>query len=199
MKKIIWILVVLVFIGYLVISNQNSVAKREAKKAEVKEIEHDTYKAVSQLVNRTTAIKDWDSKLSRGKVDRWQPILTFELEKLWLQPRPILFPGAIKDIASLDQLHYTITIERNAYGNFKHRFDTELQLSLVSSKKIIDVFLEKHPDLFKEYIIENNVAVVARVKSIRTIDIPGEEGKYEQIKIGDGDLIEIMFTGDVEI
>jgi hypothetical protein len=78
----------------------------------------------------------------------------------------------------------------------KYKFGTVLQLSLVSSKDIVDTFLSKHPDLFKRRY-NNGVAVVARIYSIRTLSIPGKEGIREEVKIGDGELVDIMYTGRV--
>jgi len=61
----------------------------------------------------------------------------------------------------------------------------------------VDSFLKEHPDLFKDYGLKNGVAVVARIYSIRTIYVPEEEGECEEMKIGDGKLIDILYTGDV--
>ena len=44
----------------------------------------------------------------------------------------------------------------------------------------------------------NSVAVIARVNTIRTIYISGEEGARDEVKIGNGVLIDILFTGDVQ-
>ena len=65
----------------------------------------------------------------------------------------------------------------------------------IASKEIVDSFLRKHPDLFKRF--NDSVAVVARIYSIRTINIFGEEGQRREVKIGDGELVDIRYTGDV--
>lgn len=77
-------------------------------------------------------------------------------------------------------------------------FDTELQLSLVSSQDKIDSFLKKNPALFKDDGFNNGVAVVARVYSIRTLHILGENGEREEVKIGDGELVDILYMGNVQ-
>ncbi len=172
-------------------------AKREAERAEEEKTELSTKTAVSQMASRTNAVTDWGKNLSKGDKFRLEPILTIELERLWLQQRPILFIGAIKDIATHDQSHYTVLVERSLFGSFEYMFGTKLQLSLVSEKDRLDTFLNGHPDLFKDNGFNNGIAVVAHIDSIRTAYVPGEEGEREEVKIGDGELVDILYTGDV--
>ena len=197
MKKVILIIVVLVVGGYFVNSYLENKATRKAEQAEAKRIEQAAKSAVAQMVSQTNAVDDWVSRLSKGERFRSEPILTVELESLWLQNRPILFIGSIRDIATQDQSHYTISVESNLSGSFEHMFDTELQLSLISEKGRIDSFLKKNPDLFKNYGFNNGVAVVARIKTVRTTYISGAEGAREEVKIGDGELVDILYTGDI--
>jgi len=197
MKRIIWIIVAVVVVGFFFNSYMENRARREADRAEAEKIEQATKTAISQMVSQTNAERDWEATLSKGERFRFEPILTVELERLWLRQRPILFIGSIKDIATHDQLQYVVTIERSLFGGFDYMFGTELQLSLLSEKNKVDSFLKEHPDLFKDYGLKNGVAVVARIYSIRTIYVPEEEGECEEMKIGDGKLIDILYTGDV--
>lgn len=198
MRKIVWIIVVLVIGGYFINSHMEKKAKRKAEQAEAKRIEQITRTAVSKMVSRANAVEDWESPLSKGEQFRFEQILTVELEKLWLQQRPILFIGAIKDIATYDQSQYVVLVERSLFGSFEHMFRTELQLSLLSGKDKIDSFLKEHPDLFKDYGFKNGVAVVARIKSLRSTYLSKENGTREEVKIGDGELIDILYTGDLQ-
>jgi len=195
MKKIIWILVALVVGGYYVNSYIEEKVAREAKRTEDKRIEQATRAAVSAMVLRTNAIDNWESQLNKGKRRRRTPILTVELEWLWLNKEPILFIGVIKDIATHDQTQYKVTVEREGpFSRFEYHFGIGLQLSLISRKEIVDTFLRKHPDIFEYSRRKNGVAVVARISSIRSTSIPGEEW---EVKIGDGELVDIMYTGNV--
>ena len=199
MKKIIWIIVALVIGGYLVNSYLENEAKRDAERAKAKRVKQTIKSAVAEMVSRTGAVDDWDSRLSKGERFRFGSIFTVELEKLWLENHPILFIGNIKDIATYNESHYIVLIERSLFSSFDYMFGTELQLSLLSSKERIDSFLKQHPDLFKDnaYGFSNGVAVIARVKTIRTTYVPGEEGEREEVRIGEGELVNILYTGDV--
>ena len=197
MKRIIWIIVAVAVVGYFFNSYTENKAKRETDRVEAERIEQATKDAVSQMTSRTNAVRDWEENFSKGEKFRFAPILTVELERLWLQQRPILFIGAIKDIASHNQAQYAVLVERSLFGSFDFMLGTELQLSLLSNKEKIDIFLKEHPDLFKDFGFNNGVAVVARINSIRTTYVTGEEGEREEVKIGDGELIDILYTGDI--
>lgn len=165
--------------------------KEEAEKAESERVTQTIKSAVAESVSRTRAIHDWESRLSRGERFRSEPILTVELERIWLQNRPILFIGSIKDIATHDESRYRVTVERSIFGSFDHMFDTELELSLLSTKEQIDSLLKKHPDLFEDYGFNNGVAVVARIDTIRTIYVSSQEGGRDEVKVGNGELIDV--------
>jgi hypothetical protein len=110
MKKIIWTIVVLVIVGYLATSYFVNKAKHERELAEelaeTKRAEQKLKSAVVEMVSRRGAVDDWESHLSKGESVRLGPILTVELEKLWLGNRPILFVGAIKDVITYNESHY---------------------------------------------------------------------------------------------
>lgn len=197
MKKIIWIIVLLAIAGYFVNSYLEKRAKQEAERAEQKRIEQTTKSLVREMISRTNAIDNWEQQLRKGEEIRVEPILTVELEKLWLVNRPVLFIGAIKDIATQNDLYYTVLVERSLLGSFDMS-GNELQLSLSSPKQQIDAFLGQHPDLFKEDGFNNGIAVIARVKAIRTAYVSGEEGGHNKIKIGEGELVDIVYTGSVQ-
>lgn len=197
MKKIVWAIIAATVVGYFINSYTVNKAKREAEKAEAERIERVTKAAVVQMAAQTNAISDWEETLSNGESFRFEPILTVELERLWLQQRPILFIGSIKDVATYDNSQYAISLERSFYGSLDYMFDTELQLSLLSEKEYVDSFLKKHPDLFKDYGFNNGVAVVARIHAIKTTTVLGEEGEQEEVKIGVGELLDILYTGNV--
>ena len=202
MKTLIWIVVAILVGGYFVNDHLENKAQQEAARAKTERIDQAIKLAVAKLASRNTAVDDWEKVLSDGHGVRFEPILTVELEKLWLTARPILFVGAIKDIATYNEENYTLRIERSIFtkqtvlSNFGFIFGAELELSLHSPKNKIDSFLKKHPTLFKNLGFNNGVAVVAQIRSVRTAYFSGENGEREEVKIGEGELLEILYTGN---
>ncbi len=188
MKNIVWILLVLAGIGLYVNRLTDMKSKEDAKVAEANAIKQASKIAVSKMVMRTNAINDWESKLfNDGKIRR-RSFLTIELEKLWVQDRPILFTGSIKDISTIDASHYRIILETR-----KWRLDS-LELSLISRKPMIDKFIENNPDAVgRSLFSHDDIAVAATIESVRVIDV-AEDGEVEQLRIGEGQLIEIMYA-----
>jgi hypothetical protein len=197
MKRLIGIIVVLLIGAYFVNSFLENKTKEKAKKAEKARIEMATKDAVSQLVKRTNAIDNWEKDLSKGEQYRFGSILTLELERLWLTDRPILFIGSIKDISTIDQENYRIRIERSFFHKLNYMFKTELQLDLQCSKQRIDSLLREHPNLLKDFGFNNGVAFVADIDKIETTIVSGSEDKKEEIRIGKGKCLDMLYIGGV--
>lgn len=197
MKKIVLVIMTAAVVGYFINSYIVIKSEQEAKKAEAERVHNATKAAVSQMATQKNAISDWEETLINGESFRFEPILTIELERLWLQQRPILFIGSIKDIATYDNSQYSVSVERSFYGNLEYMFGTELQLSLLSEKEYIDSFLKNYPELFKDYGFKNAVAVVACINNIETKTVLEADGERVEVKVGVGELVEILYMGDV--
>jgi len=182
--------------AYCINSYLENEAKRELVEAEKQRNWQATQQAVklavAQMASRTSAVSDWASQLSNSK-SLTDPILMVKLERVWLQNHPILFLGNIKDIATLDQLNYTVSV-KNPVG-IRGLRNRKPELSLTAGKERIDSFIKKYPNLFKGRSRREGVAIVARVNSIRTIHIAREGGGTNEIKVGEGELIDIMHIG----
>ena len=113
MSKLIWIALAVVVVGYLVTNSIAEKAEKESIRIEAEKQENATKLAVAKMSKQVNAITDWDKKLSNGESYRFEPILTVELERLWLQQNPILFIGSINDIATHDESHYLLSVERS--------------------------------------------------------------------------------------
>ena len=84
MKRVLWIIVLLSICGYFVRLYLENSTERKTEKAETKRVDQETKSAIEEMVSRTNAINDWEQNLCKGKQFRFEPILTIELEKLWL-------------------------------------------------------------------------------------------------------------------
>ena len=197
-KRAIAIIVIVLVGAYIVNRYFENKAKKEAKRAEAKRIEETISASVSEMVRRTNAIDTWEKVLTKGERFRLERILTVELERLWLTERLILFIGAIKDVVTADKENYRMEIERSLFSSLEHMFGTELQLALQCPKQKVDLFLTEHPNLFKDFGFKNGVAVVADINEIDTKLISSAEGERQEIKIGKGKCIDMIYTGDVK-
>ena len=164
-------------------------AKDEASRAEKVRVERATRAAVAQMISKTNAIDDWEKRITGDKGYRFGTILTVEFERQWLSERPILFIGAIKDIAAFDDTSYTVLVEKEGYRDF----DGSLALSLRCPKKKMDLFLKEHPDMFADFV-DNYVAIAAHVTNIRAVH-EHKDFEEEVLRTGEGDLMDIVYIG----
>jgi len=199
MKRIILIVIALLVGSYFVNSFLDSKSKRQSVKTIENKKDDAIRSSVSDMILKSHAIDKWDKILSKDEAYRDSPIFTIELEKLWLKTQPILFVGVIRDITSYNETTYTVLIERSFYGQFEYTFDTNLQISVHSSKEQIDRFLEQNPTLFKDNYFNDNVAVIAHINNIRNEYFITDEGVRRETKIGEGKLVDILHVGDIKL
>jgi hypothetical protein len=161
-KRVIWIIIIVLIGGYFVNSYLEDKAKLRAEKEEAEQREKASKAAIAQLVKSYDAVDNWEKDLSKGDPLTFTPILTVDLERLWLTNRPILFIGRIKDISTINSDTYRIDIGRGGmFSNIEYMFSTELRLALQCQKQMIDLFLKNNPDLFNNYGLNNRVAAIA--------------------------------------
>ena len=133
-KKIIWIILGIVITGFIINSYMVNYAIKDAKKIDNIRKANAIKSSINDLVSFNGGLNNWEERLGKGEAYRLEPIMTLELEELWLQNRPILFIGYVKDIATYNETFYTLTVEREPFGSSDFEFSTELQLSLHASK-----------------------------------------------------------------
>ena len=190
MKRALLIIIpILLVITYIVYNGVNShlayKVQMEAKKTEKERIEKNVTLAVANLLNKHNAF-DWVKKIEdRKELLGFRPILTVELETLWLTDRPTLFIGTIEDISTFNQEYYMLKIQgrRAVRANY--------ELALKCTKQKVNSLLKEHPDLTRG--VTSGVAVVATIDNIKTV------GGKDEIRIGEGKSIDIVYVEDVRI
>ena len=196
-QRIVWVCVVLALTAWFVKTKVENDRIRDEKRAEIQKIETEIKADVTILKNATGASLNWANTLSDGKNYRLKPILSIELEKVWLNQPPILFPSSLNDIVTLDEMHYQVTFERG--WALEPMLDTKLRLSLKADKKVIDTFMSKNPKLLEDFGFNNNLVVSAKISEIEASQISDNEGVTTEVKTGIGELVGIVFLGDVEL
>jgi hypothetical protein len=128
-RLVLAVLATIVAAGIYYTASENS-KRRRAEEAERTRVHNEMAKTLSLLVQETNAVDDWDKMLGRGQSYRLEPVLSIELERLWMAGRPILFIGSIDDIKSHDASSY----------------DVQFGQSLAASQNISPRFREGEPE-----------------------------------------------------
>lgn len=168
--------------------------RRLLKDTEAKKI------AALQMATRWNAITSWDKSLVSEKRYRNSPILSYEIENLWIRDQPIFFVGTLVDISSADDLHYRVVIERPRYG-FSYFFDTTLRLSLVADRSDVESFIKTNPEVVSQSAdgrLLKRLAVIAKIDSIDTEFHEKSDGSLQAIKIGIGRMEDVTYVSQAE-
>ncbi len=184
---------------YQYVKDERARAEHQRQALRLQQEAKETKAAISELRSKHDAIDDWDKLLSDGQSYRLTPVLSIELERLWKTKRPILFFGTVTNIESAGHDEYHVSVERG-YLAPDYNFVTELRLSLRASKAAVDSFLRLHPRVTSaDYLdtLRSSVAVVANVTSITASDERGSDGERKKVMTAHGELLELVFVGDV--
>ena len=165
----------------------------DVERAEAERITAQTIQAISEMVRRTNAESGWEQSLSSGRMVGVS-VLTIDLEREWIREHPILFTGSVDDVAGHTQPQYTLRM-----GNLTTpgAFEQVLELSLLAPRELVDSFRVEHPAQFEDYGFNNGVAIAARIERIeRAQQHSVLDGYAEDILVGHGALIDMVYTGD---
>lgn len=166
-------------------------SKKNDAEAKHLALENRNRTAIAELAKRYNADDAWPKAFSNGEAARLTPILTIELERYWLTDRPILFLGTIKDIRTEDQDNYRIIVDYAIFSPLNFLFLSQLELSLVCPKVKIDSFMKNEPDFLNDF--GGEVALIAKVDSIEVRYKVNSEGDEEDIKMGKGRCIDLIY------
>ena len=146
----------------------------------------------TDLVRKNAANDSWDRELCQGQPARQAPVLTMELEKVWLTDRPILFVGKIADVRS-EGGDDRLIVDRDMYWAAmlsRPLLTTGLRISVICPKAIMDAFVAANPDYLDA---GNGIAVVAMIDSVETGPTTGAaEGVPAPARVGRGKVVDLL-------
>ena len=186
----IQILSVLIVFVLLICCNGEDSKKASGENSDIDIYDIEISNTIKETIIKTGADVTWISKLCDSDSVRLENIMTIELEELWLSSNPILFYGKVSDIKTVNSEFYEIIIDREWFAFDDFIIQQILQLKLKSPKTIIDSFLIKNPQFIRSW--NKEVAVVSTIKSIDTEWYITKEDTKSEIKIGLGELLEIV-------
>jgi hypothetical protein len=137
LKKLAWIVLLVIVAAYL----WNDYQDKEEKKAKLAEELRAIQASVHNLASRSGAVTDWEEKIAGAEKIRLDPVLTAELQQLWIGSQPILFIGTIEDIAILSKEEYVISVMHEWILSSYMFVSTPLGVRLRCHKKLAEPLL----------------------------------------------------------
>lgn len=190
-----WIVFILitVFLGKSCYDNHlEKEVGRTLKIQNEKRIKSNNTENISKFIKLYDPVVNWGKYLKGYK--RSSQIFTYDLEKLWIGSKPIIFKGELIDIESSSKSTYKITIQDHVMvsRNANLFIDSPIRLSLISNKTIIDVLIKNNPKIKNEW--KNGVIVVANIDSVKAEHITNSNDQIVEMKMGYGELIDISYA-----
>lgn len=147
--------------------------------------------AIADMARSANAITDWPATLANNKTVRISPIMTAELQKLWLGDRPVLFIGSVHDVAINKDGTYQVTVEYNLIGAQFIFVENEMRVSL-NCPESFGKQLIKTAKAAKSPRITADTAVVALIERIEKSTEKGDEGGTRTVYSGIGKCVDAM-------
>jgi hypothetical protein len=94
------------------------------------------YESIIEMAKKANAITDWLESLASEKGLRASPIMTYELQRLWLVDRPVLFIGKIIDIVRNHDGTYQINVRQEKFGGPIIILHNEIRLILTCQESL---------------------------------------------------------------
>jgi hypothetical protein len=133
-----------------------------------------------------TWIKKVDALTSGGA-----NLMTFQLEQLWITPKPILFLGEIEDIQR-EGKGYNIKIKNSLH---EPSLFPEINLSISCPAEQTEGFvryMEEHKD---EFDFEKPIAIITKISSVVT-EKKLSDGQMSDVKVGIGQCLALLPSTD---
>jgi hypothetical protein len=155
-------------------------------------------KAALTLIQKNNANYQWIKELQNRDIST--PLLTADLQKMWIQKNPIFFIGRIQDISIKNSEEYLLKVKYSGFDSFL--IGATLELELICKKELVDDLLSKHKEVIQSFGLGDSILVIADISSVESskIKVESSDGdrkalEEKNIKIGIGKCIALEATG----
>ncbi len=173
--------------------------KKEAIKIERKKVSIEKQEKLNKealdRIHKHQANYQWMTKFSERGFS--QKLMTKDLQTEWMSEAPIFFYGIITDISLETKDKYMVKVTKKGIDLLL--FNTSLELNIVCEKNKVDELISSDKDLIRDFGLGNQLAIIAKIKSISTKKYmvkndKDEDSSVEEIKIGHGDCVDLFST-----
>lgn len=179
------VVIVIMIAGYFWFREKT---QRDAEKAKEELRIEGLREQVRVLSQSVDAVDDWEDQLVGEEDFRTKPVLTAELQAIWLTDKPFLFIGLLDNAIQLADGDYQLSIRyfRSTY------FFIDVRADLRCSAEITDgIIRNRQPDLSPL----DGIAIIASFESITSETYLSEDNVRVEEHIGHGECIGAIYLG----
>lgn len=193
MIRYVFVLLILIGLGYWAYSSRQEHVKTEKQQTEIEARREVLKNAVTKMAAKSNAVTSWGSDLAGGKGERTSLVFSAELQKVWVVGRPILFMGSIKDIALNKDGSYQIAIEDDGNDNpALFLLQNKLRINLRCPESITVPLIEAEKS---EQSLNHgaNIAIIGLIDSIESSSENIPDGDPITVLTGVGKCINALY------
>jgi hypothetical protein len=175
------------YCGYAIYMNRVAEASENERTRLERDVAAQSLRAFA-LKHRADA--EWPGKLAGKDGRRLSPVMSAELQDLWMTGAPMLLVGNVRDIARDSDGSFRVLVEYSEFG-LRHSFSTKIGMNLKCSPEITGPLLDASKRKIYTSIFPDT-AVVAKVDSVTAERVPATDGDSQVRLLGQGDCVAAM-------
>lgn len=157
--------------------------QREARRAALTRLE--------EFVRTTGSSTGWEHKGGEEVDEPLERMLTVDLEREWLGERPVLFVGAVSDVATAEDRSYRVFVEYRPLIDALF-LSKVLRLEVDCARERLDPVINARRRSSTRAFDGSGVAVAARIQRVRRELTPAGEGE-RTVLTGVGTCIDVLY------
>ena len=159
--------------------------ERQTKEHIIQEKDQNFKAQIKKLEIKYDALINWPEGLVNANEFRDRPIFTIELQKLWIDTKPIIFIGNLIDISRIEKNKVEVTIKFDKFR--EHLILDSLFIKLTCDSAKAEKIVSEAPNL--DNYLSSNIVAVAKIKTVESFL---EAGKQEKLLTGFGECLELI-------
>ena len=186
--------IILAALGYWGYSTWQSSVEKNRQQVERQAQKEKLKSRITEVALKYGAVIDWPSRLTRENRLRHFPVLSAELQDLWINSKPILFIGKVRDIIRTSEEAVLLSIDYGwAHPIFGHGVEAlnaaGLRVKVQCANALAAPLIAAASSSVAYY---SNVALVANIDMIESSTERGEMGEPIEVRTGTGKCIDIV-------
>ena len=186
--------IILAVLGYWGYSSWQSSVEENRQEVERQAQVEKLKSKITEVALKNRAAVDWPLRLARDNRFGNSPVLSIELQDLWINGKPILFVGTVTDIVRTSKETVLLSIDYGwadpIFGQGT-LFSTILRVKAQCANALAAPLIAAASSSVA-YLPFSNVALVANIDMIESSTERGEKGEPIEVRTGTGKCIDIV-------
>ena len=184
MPRYLLAIAVLIGLGFWMYSARQDRTEQELQQKVLEQRQQALTVSVKAMASQADASTGWAARLAGGDKVRQSPILSAELQEVWVPHRSILFVGLVEDIVKNEDGSFQVKIAYDSLGEYMflgNSIRVNLRCPASVSTPLLTA-LKSHP----RSMVTPDIAAIATIESIVSTSERDSNGQATLVLTGNG-------------